>query len=84
MAKAYVVIINDCCIDLYSTKAKAQKALAQAFKGALTLTGVTAAARREAKKYWKLDKTSFAVDVEEDAGGRTHTVQGYMVSREIQ
>lgn len=81
MAKAYLVVLNDEDFELYSTKAKAQKALSQAFREALKVEGVTAEAKREARKYWKVDKTSFMVDVEDL--GITHTIRGYMLERVI-
>lgn len=81
MAKAYLVILDDNDFELYSTKAKAQKALGQAFRQALKADGVTADAKREARKYWKVDKTSFMVDVEDV--GIIHTIRGYMLERVI-
>ncbi len=81
MAKAYLVILNENGYELYSTKVKAMKALAQAFREALKVDGVTVEARREARKYWKVDKTSFMVDVEDL--GITHTIHGYILEREI-
>ena len=81
MARAYLVIINDEEFQLYSTKAKAQKALTRAFNDSLKCEGVTAKAKREARKYWKVDKTSYMVDVEQD--GMTYTLNGYYIQREI-
>lgn len=83
MAKAYLVIINDEDFQLYGTKAKAQKALTKAFNEALKNEGVTAEAKREARKYWKLDKTSFMVDVVCKYVTHTLTLTGYYIQREI-
>ena len=81
--KVYMVVINDEDISLFSSKAKAIKALNMAYKKAINKSGVTEESKKCAKEFWKLDKTKFSVDVEADIDN-VYQLNGYMVEKEVQ
>ena len=82
MTKAWLMVLNDEDFTLFSTKAKAKKALAQAYRHAINKENVTKEARATARKYWKTDKEYFSVDVDGDVTNM-YQLSGYIVEKEI-